>query len=88
MSFEERLDVPKAKLLGDRQLKFLREWGANWTGTDMKAVLSQTVFCGGAHIHRDKRLKVDLDSNGWPQSGRNRALSEIRKCFALPAMSQ
>jgi hypothetical protein len=51
----------------------------------MKAVLSQTVFCGGAHLHgsRNNRLYADLDSNGWPQSGRNAALMEIRKAFAL-----
>jgi hypothetical protein len=51
----------------------------------MKAVLSQTVFCGGAHLHgsRDNRLYADLDSNGWPQTGRNKALMEIRKAFAL-----
>ncbi len=77
------IDVPGAKMLGERQLFFLREWGADWTDTDMKAVLSQTVFCGGAHIHRGQRLKADLDSNGWPQSGRNRALDVMRRCFAL-----
>ncbi|MBN2410494.1 metallophosphoesterase [candidate division KSB1 bacterium] len=77
------IDVPGAKMLSDRQLAFLQEWGADWNGTDMKAVLSQTVFCGGAHIHRGQRLKADLDSNGWPQSGRNRALDVMRRCFAL-----
>jgi alkaline phosphatase D len=25
----------------------------------------------------------DMDSNGWPQSGRNKALQELRRCFAL-----
>ena len=49
----------------------------------MKAVLSQTIFCGGAHIHHGKRLKADLDSNGWPQSGRNRALDAMRRSFAI-----
>jgi len=50
----------------------------------MKAVLSQTIFCGGAHIHGGVgRLAADLDSNGWPQSGRNRALREMRKAFAV-----
>jgi hypothetical protein len=77
------IDVPEAKLLGERQLKFLHEWGKDWYQTDMKAVLSQTIFCGGAHIHKGKRLKADLDSNAWPQSGRNRALAEIRRCFAV-----
>ena len=28
-------------------------------------------------------LQADLDSNGWPQSGRNRALEEIRRAFAV-----
>jgi len=77
-------DVAGAKLLGDRQLKFLRHWGANWEGAEMKAVLSQTIFCGGAHVHGGVgRLNADLDANGWPQSGRNRALREIRKSFAV-----
>jgi len=79
------VDVPGAVLLGERQLKFLREWGTDWHDCDIKCVLSQTVFCGGAHLHgkRDNRLVADLDSNGWPQSGRNRALREIRKAFAF-----
>lgn len=29
------------------------------------------------------RPVTDMDSNGWPQSGRNRALREMRKAFAL-----
>lgn len=79
------IDVPEAELLGARQLKFLREWGQRWEGVVMKCALSQTIFCGGAHLHgkRDNRLLADLDSNGWPQSGRNAALREIRRCFAL-----
>ena len=79
------LDVPEARLLGRRQLKFLGQWAADWHDCDMKAVLSQTAFAGGAHLHggRDNRLLVDLDSNGWPQTGRNKALAEIRKAFAL-----
>lgn len=79
------VDVPNAKLLGDRQLEFLRQWAADWTGTDMKAVLSQTVFANAAHLHGgpNNRLTADLDSNGWPQSGRNRALKEFRKGYAL-----
>jgi len=79
------LDVPQAKLLGERQLKFLREWGEDWTDTEMKCVLSQTIFAGGAHIHGkvNSRIYADLDANGWPQTGRNKALEEIRKSFAL-----
>lgn len=81
----ESVDVPEARLLGERQLYFLHEWGKDWKNTQMKAVLSQTIFAGGAHIHggHKGRLLADLDSNGWPQSGRNRALEEIRRCFAM-----
>ena len=79
------LDVPGTVLLGERQLKFLRHWAADWRDAEMKAVLSQTIFCGGAHLHgnQNNRLLVDMDSNGWPQTGRNKALAEIRKAFAL-----
>jgi hypothetical protein len=76
------VDLPDAKLLGERQLQFLREWGARWEGVQMKAVLSQTIFVNAAHQTGPWRVVADLDSNGWPQSGRNRALREIRKAFA------
>jgi hypothetical protein len=79
------VDVPEARLLGKRQLAFLRAWGENWRRAEMKAVLSQTIFAGGAHIHgrHNARLLADLDSNGWPQSGRARALAEMRRCFGF-----
>ena len=79
------VDVPGATLLGERQLKFLREWAADWRGADMKVVLSQTLFANATHIHGKVgyRLIADLDSNGWPQTGRNKALREIRKAFAF-----
>jgi hypothetical protein len=79
------VDVRGATLLGERQLKFLRQWGTDWRGADMKAVLSQTIFCGGAHIHgkTGNRLHADMDSNGWPQTGRNKAIAEIRRAYAI-----
>ena len=51
----------------------------------MKAVLSATSFCGAAHLHGNKenRLHADLDSNGWPQSGRKKALKLIKKANAV-----
>ena len=79
------IDVPGLVLLGDRQLEFLDRW-AGWTGgVKMRAVLSQTGFCGAAHLHGtiDNRLKADLDSNGWPQTGRKKALEAIRKAHAV-----
>jgi hypothetical protein len=79
------VDVPEASLLGERQLEFLRQWSADWRGQDMKAVLSQTPPAMTAQVQSSRRyrLAADLDSNGWPQSGRDRALREIRKGFAL-----
>ncbi len=79
------LDVPQGKLLGERQLMFLEEWTADWKDQDMKAVLSQAPFAATAHLHGPSRvhLAADLDSNGWPQSARDRAVREIRKGFAV-----
>ncbi len=79
------VDVPEARLLGERQLKFLDAWARDWTDAKMKVALSQTIFCGGAHIHGKigGRLHADLDSNGWPQTGRNKAIDALRKAFAF-----
>ena len=81
----QMVDVPTATLLGQRQLTFLRDWTADWTGQDMKAVLSQAPFAAPANVHGPtrQRLEADLDTNGWPQRGRERALREMRKGFAL-----
>ncbi|MEM7392438.1 MAG: metallophosphoesterase family protein, partial [Verrucomicrobiota bacterium] len=78
------VDVPGLSLLGDRQLKFLNTWSQDWTGSEMKAVLSQTAFCGAVHLHGSpkNRLLADLDSNAWPQTGRRNALREIRRAWA------
>ncbi|MDB4286666.1 hypothetical protein N9907_01390, partial [bacterium] len=78
------VDVAGLKLLGDRQLKFLHDWSQDWTGAEMKSVLSATAFCGAVHIHGapNNRLLADLDSNAWPQTGRNNALREIRRGWA------
>ena len=78
------IDLDNLVLLGERQLKFLEEWGKN-ENFMMKAVLSQTGFCGGAHLHgkKENRLHADLDSNGWPQKGRNKALKLIKEANAV-----
>jgi hypothetical protein len=79
------IDLPGLQLLGERQLKFLKEWGKKQDGVSMKAVLSQTGFCGGAHRHGtfENYLHADLDCNGWPQSGRNEALRAIKAAGAV-----
>lgn len=78
------IDVAGLQLLGDRQLRFLDEWGQDWEGADLKCVLSQTAFCGAVHLHGtpDNRLLADLDCNGWPQTGRNQALAALRRVRA------
>jgi len=78
-------DVPGAELFGQRQLLFLRHWVTDWQGADMKMVISQTIPCGAAthHGEGDHFVAADLDSNGWPQSGRNEALDIWRRCYAL-----
>ncbi|MFP3897179.1 MAG: alkaline phosphatase D family protein [Anaerolineales bacterium] len=79
------VDVPGATLLGERQVEFLRAWAADWKEQEIKAVLSQAPFAGIAHVHGPlrQRLTADLDVNAWPPSGRDRALREMRKGFAL-----
>ena len=79
------IDLDGLTLLGKRQHKFLSEWGKNQKNSIIKAVLSQTGFCGGAHLHgsEENRLHADLDSNGWPQKGRNQALKLIKKANAI-----
>ncbi len=78
------VDLPELELLGDRQIAFLNDWTQDWTGAEMKCVLSQTAFCGAVHLHgeEDNRLLADLDSNAWPQTGRNEALRAIRRAWA------
>ena len=78
------IDKEGLVLLGGRQLKFLRHFAGDWKGTDMKMALSQTIFCNLANYHGGVGyLVADLDSNGWPQSGRNRALEELRRGFVF-----
>jgi hypothetical protein len=81
----ESFDVPGATLLGERQLAFIRDWASDWRNADMKVSLTQTIFANAATTHgaNKMRLVADLDSNGWPQSGRKRALRELRKGFAF-----
>lgn len=79
------IDLPGLELLGKRQQRFLDTWSEDWTGASVKAVLSQTAFCGAVHMHgkRDERLLADLDCNGWPQTARNEALRAIRRVQAV-----
>jgi hypothetical protein len=79
------IDLTGLKLLGERQHRFLDSWSEDWSGASIKAVLSQTAFCGAVHMHgkRNERLLADLDCNGWPQTGRNEALRILRRAHAV-----
>ena len=79
------IDKPGLAMLGERQEKFLRLWREDWRGHSMKVLLSQTLFANTSTHHGNEKmyLKGDLDSGGWPQTARNRALDIIRpsKCL-------
>ena len=77
----QKLDNSQLNLLGQRQLDFLESWVEDWQATDFKAVLSASPFTNCHHGYGN--MVADLDGNGWPQSGRNEALSIIRKGFAV-----
>jgi alkaline phosphatase D len=74
------LDKPGLVMLGERQEAFLKQWSEDWRGHTLKALLSQTVFINAATHHgsEDGYLKADLDSGGWPQTPRNRAIDILR----------
>ncbi len=79
------IDLEGIELLGERQHIFLKEWGKQYDGVAMKAVLSQTSFAGTAHRHGvfEDYLHADLDVNGWPQTQRNKALQLIKDAGAI-----
>jgi alkaline phosphatase D len=81
----DKLDVDDVQLLGERQLEFLEDWAKDWKDAEMKMALSQTIFANMATHHGGglDHLIADLDSNGWPQTGRRKALSKLRKGFAF-----
>ena len=71
-----KLDRDDLTLLGKMQLEFLHQWSKN--NASLRAVLSQSAFCQPHHL-----MYADMDSNGWPQSGRKRALEVIREANAI-----
>lgn len=79
------LNKPGLQLMGDRQEDFLRQWVEDWTGADMKVLLSQTLFANVATHHGAEQefLYGDLDSGGWPKEKRDEVVSTIRKGFAF-----
>ena len=82
------VDVKGAVLLGERQLKFLDSLGhRTGANADMKMAVLTRRSSAGEPTSTEAPTDVfhaDMDSNGWPQSGRNRALRALRKGFRLP----
>jgi hypothetical protein len=79
------LDKPGVEMLGERQEKFLNDWALDWENADMKVLLSQTVFANVATHHGalSDYLYGDLDSGGWPKSGRDKVIKLMRKVAAF-----
>lgn len=75
------LDKPGVEMIGERQTKFLNDWISDWDGADMKVLLSQTVYANVATHHGglSEYLYGDLDSGGWPKSGRDKLINLMRK---------
>ena len=84
-SFNPNLNGDNPQILGVRQEEFLEKWGQDWQGHELKVILSQTVFAGlGTHQPTKQRyLKYDFDSDGWPAPARNRAVAAMRASKAL-----
>jgi hypothetical protein len=80
-----QLDLPGLKLWGDRQLEFLDKWAADWSQTDFKIALTGALLSQLATNQGPELVPVgaDLSSNGWPQSGRKKALEVLRKAGAI-----
>lgn len=70
-----KLDREDLQLLGKEQEAFLTKWSNDLKKSGgLGAVLSQSPW---AHCAMYSPTSADLDSNGWPQSARNRALDAI-----------
>ena len=73
---EAKLDRPDLQLLGKDQEAFLVDWGKRVAKERrLSAVLSQSPL---VNIGNYDVTYGDMDSNGWPQSARNRALHAIK----------
>jgi phosphodiesterase/alkaline phosphatase D-like protein len=69
------LDGDGLQLLGKEQEAFLKNWAADLKASgDLGAIVSSSPW---AHVAMYSPTSADLDSNAWPQSGRNRALKAI-----------
>ena len=74
------VDVPGAELFGARQEAFLRDWTKSSADADFRIVCSQTILCKATtHAGGElRRMPIDLDCGGWPQTARRRALEILQ----------
>ena len=81
----EKLDKPGLEFLGERQLDFLNSWAEDWKNAEFKCLLSQTIFANASTHHGGEKMFLygDMDSGGWPKSGRDRAVKVMRKAAAF-----
>ncbi|HXI00396.1 MAG TPA: alkaline phosphatase D family protein [Sphingobacteriaceae bacterium] len=79
------LERPDLELLGKRQMNFLDHWVNDWTGANMKVLLSQTLFSNVSTHHGDNKMFLhgDMDSDGWPKTKRDEVLRLIRKGYVF-----
>jgi alkaline phosphatase D len=75
-------DPAQQVLLGDRQLQFLREWGQNWEGHQVKVVVSQTTY-SSMHCGSNGAIYGDPDTAGCPKAGRDRAVRLFQEAGAF-----
>ncbi|WP_186775658.1 alkaline phosphatase D family protein [Rubripirellula tenax] len=76
-----KLDQPGLQLLGKSQEDFVRQWANDvFKSGNLAAVLSQSPY---ANVGNYEPHFGDMDSNGWPQSARDRALRAIAPSKAV-----
>ncbi len=71
------------ELLGPRQHDFLEAWAKDWSGQEIKFMVSQSPI-GNLHTHASTGYGFsvnDQDTHGWPLHRRNEAWEHIRKSF-------
>ena len=76
------------QILGDNQLNFLTDWSTDWNQSYIKLALSQTLLSQATtHVlpsdSETVQARMDLDTNGWPTDGRNKAVSALKKAGAF-----
>ena len=86
----QELDNDNFKLLGKKQLKFLKKFVTK-ESDNLKIVLTQSAYASLTTINKESdplkdlpsnlsgehKLNRDMDTNGWPKTGRDKAMNII-----------